>query len=97
MNSGKTENTINVSIIDYIGRIDNGIAVILSLQINSENYEMIYWFDKGKDKSLKIEEKFYQHYPEIGDIYDYEYLIDLLYHIDTKVLPDKEEIFKEFF
>jgi len=96
MNSGKTENSISVSLVDYIGKIDDGVAVILSLMINSEQYEMVYWFNRENNKHIKIEKKFYEHYPAIKDIYDYEYLIDLLYHIDTNILPNKEEIFSTF-
>ena len=95
MNSGKSN--ISVSLIDYIGQLEDGVAVILSLELNNQVYEMMYWFDQGSKKRVTIEEKFYHHYPQIRDIMEYEYLIDLLYHIDTKILPDKEEIFKEFF
>ena len=97
MNSDKKEKNINISLIDYIGKIDNGVAVILSLSIDDNLYEMIYWFDNENNRSIKIEEKFYHHYPEIRDIYEYEYLIDLLYYVDMKLLPPKEEIFAEFF
>ena len=87
---------INVSLIDYIGEIDGGVAVILSLLLNTEPYEIIYQFNQKNDFRITIEEKFYQHFPDVKDIYDYEYLIDLLYHIDNEVLPSREDIFKEF-
>jgi len=92
-----TLKTISVSLIDYIGKIENGIGVILSLLINDVNYEIIYWFDKDNNRSIKIEDKFYKHFPEIRDIYEYEYLIDLYYHIDTNILPNRNDIYKEFF
>jgi len=87
---------INVSLIDYIGEIDGGVAVILSLLLNKEPYEIIYWFNPKNDFRITIEEKFYEHFPDVKDIYDYEYLVDLLFHIDTEVLPKREDIFKEF-
>jgi len=90
------KNKINVSLIDYIGEIDNGVAVILSLSLNSELYEMIYWFNRENKRNFVIEDKFYQHFPKIRDIQEYDYFIDLLYHIDTEILPEKEEIFNEF-
>ncbi len=87
---------ISVSIVDYIGKIDEGVAVILSLLIDDITYEIIYWFTSTNDFRITIEQKFYDHYPTVKDIYEYEYLIDLLYHIDVEVLPPREDIFKEF-
>ena len=87
---------ISVSLIDYIGKIDGGVGVILSLMLLDIQYEIVYWFNPKNDFRLTIEQKFYDNYPQIVDIYHYEYLIDLLYHIDTEVLPSREEIFKEF-
>lgn len=97
MVTDKNENNIRISLIDYIGRIENGVAVILSLLINDIPYELVYWFDRGINKVIKIEEKFYKNYPKFRDIYDYEYLIDLLYYVDTQLLSSKDEIFAEFF
>ena len=90
-------NDISVSLIDYIGVMGDGIAVILSLVIDDISYEMVYWFDEKSKKIVKIEEKFYHNYPKIRDIMEYEYLIDLLYYVDIELLPSKEEIFAEFF
>ncbi len=85
----------SVSIIDWIGVIDDGIAVILSLMINDKSYEMMYWFNNEKFR-ITIDENFYNDYPKIKNLYEYEYLIDLIYHVDTNVLPTREEIFKTF-
>lgn len=85
----------SVSIIDWIGVIDDGVAVILSLVINEKSYEMMYWFNNKKFR-ITLDENFYINYPKIKNIYEYEYLIDLIYHIDTNVLPSREEIFKTF-
>ena len=95
MNSGTSN--VSVSLIDYIGELEDGVAVILSLSLNNQTYEMMYWFNRDNKQRVTIEEKFYHHYPQIRDIMEYEYLIDLLYYVDTEVLPGKEEIFAEFF
>ena len=89
-------NSISVSLVDYIGLVENGVAVILSLIILDKQYEIIYWFDQQNNFTITIEDSFYQDYPKVKNIYDYEYLIDLLYHIDTEVLPPREDIFNEF-
>jgi hypothetical protein len=89
-------NSISVSLVDYIGLVENGVAVILSLIILDKQYEIIYWFDQQNNFTITIEDSFYQDYPKVKNIYNYEYLIDLLYHIDTEVLPPREDIFNEF-
>jgi len=92
----KNENIISVSLIDYIGKIKDGVAVIISIMINDISYEMIYWFNKEGKRSVKIEDNFYRNFPHIREIYEYEYLIDLLYYIDEILLPKREDIFNEF-
>ena len=91
---------ISISLIDYIGIMPSeegdGVAVLLSLVIKENTYELVYWFNPDNKFRIVIEDKFYQNFPNVKNIYDYEYLIDLLYHIDTQVLPSREEIFKEF-
>ncbi|NPV12836.1 MAG: hypothetical protein HPY57_13775 [Ignavibacteria bacterium] len=87
---------ISVSLIDYIGKIEDGVAVLLSLMIKDNNYELVYWFNPNNKFRITIEDKFYIDFPKVKNIYEYEYLIDLLYHIDTQLLPPREEIFKEF-
>jgi hypothetical protein len=87
---------ITISIIDFIGIVDDGVGVILSLLIDEKSYEIIYWFNKNNDYRLVIEDKFYKNYPHVKNIYDYEYFSDLIKYIDNKVLPKREEIWKEF-
>ena len=84
---------INLSIVDYIGKLENGVAVILSLIIVEDSFEIIYWFNPEGKYRINFEEKFYEKF-KIEDIYDYKYLPDLIHHIDNNVLPNKEEIFK---
>ena len=44
----KEQNLDNfISIKNYIGKVDNGISIDLSLKINDDLYNMIYWFDKN--------------------------------------------------
>jgi len=87
---------LSVSVVDYIGKVENGVAVILSLMIMDKRYEIIYWFTPENDFRITIQDTFYQDFPKVKNIYEYERLIDLLYHIDTQVLPPREEIFKQF-
>jgi len=87
---------VSISIIDYVGQVEDGVAVLLSLVIKDRKYEIVYWFNPNKKFRITIEDEFYKDFPKVKNIYEYEYLIDLLYHIDTQVLPPREQIFKEF-
>jgi len=87
---------LSVSVVDYIGKVENGVAVILSLMIMDKRYEIIYWFNTENDFRITIQDTFYQDFPKVKNIYEYERLVDLLYHIDTQVLPPREEIFNQF-
>ena len=69
---------------------------ILSLFLYEKTYEIIYWINPKNEFRINIEDNFYNDFPSIKNIYNYEYLIDLLYHIDTEVLPQRNVIFKEF-
>lgn len=86
----------SVSIIDWIGKLNDGVAVILSLMMNEKTYEIMYWFNRDNDYRLVISDNFYEDYPKIKNIYEYKNFRDLVLHIDQKVLPPREEIFSEF-
>lgn len=84
-----------ISVIDYIGEINNGIAVILSMRIEDNIYEMTYWFDKDDNYLMSIDDNFLHNY-NLKDIYEYKNYKTLAYYIHNYVLDNKEEIFKEF-
>jgi len=84
-----------ISVIDYIGEINNGVAVLLSMKIGEEIYQVAYWFNKNDDYIMSADENFLQKY-NLKDIYEYKNYKKLAYYIHTFVLDNKEEIFKEF-
>jgi hypothetical protein len=84
-----------ISIIDYIGEINDGVAVILSLKVKEKIYQLVYWFNKENDYIMSIDENFLQDY-NIKNIYEYKNYKKLAYYIHTFILNNKEEIFKEF-
>jgi hypothetical protein len=85
-----------VSLIDYIGKVENGVAMLFSLSIHDKIYEMIYWINPDGLYTVEIEDDFYKDYPNIENINNYEYLPDLLYYIHVEILPDCKEIFNQF-
>ena len=89
-------NEVNfISVIDYIGEINGGVAVLLSMKVKDKIYEIAYWFDKENNYRISVDDNFLQDY-NIKDIYEYKNYKNLAYYIHTFVLDNKEEIFKEF-
>jgi len=84
-----------ISIIDYIGEINGGVAVLLSIKVRDKIYQLLYWFTRDDNYIMSIDENFLRDY-NIKNIYEYENYKKLAFYIHTFVLNNKEEIFKEF-
>jgi len=84
-----------ISVIDYIGEINNGVAVLLSMKIMDKIYQLGYWFDKDDNYIISSDNIFLDDF-KIETIYDYPNYKKLAFYIHTFVLNNKEEIFKEF-
>ena len=84
-----------ISVLDYIGEINNGVAVILSMKVKETIYQIIYWFDKNDNYRMSADENFLKDY-NIKTIYEYSNIKKLSYYIHNVVLDNKDEIFKEF-
>ena len=84
-----------ISIIDYIGEINNGVAILFSMKIQENIYQIGYWFDKDDNYIMSADEKFLLDF-NLKDIYDYPKHKELAYYIHTFVLDNKEDILKEF-
>ncbi len=86
---------MNISVIDYIGKVRDGIAILLSWVIDDETYEIIYWFNKNDNYRLYVDDRLLERL-KIKSIYDFNQLSNLLIYINS-VIPPKENIFKEFY
>jgi len=84
-----------ISIIDYIGEINGGVAVLLSIKVRDKIYQLLYWFTRDDNYIMSIDENFLRDY-NIKNIYEYENYKKLAFYIHTFVLNNNEEIFKEF-
>jgi hypothetical protein len=89
-------NEVNfITVIDYLGEIGGGVAVILSMKVQDKIYEIAYWFDPDDNYLISADENFLKDY-NLNSIYDYKDYKELAYYIHTFVLDNKKEIFKEF-
>lgn len=84
-----------ISIIDYIGEINNGVAILLSMKIMDNIYEIGYWLDKNDNYIMSADDNFLKDF-KITNIYEYKNYKTLAYYIYTFVLDNKDEIFNEF-
>jgi hypothetical protein len=55
----------------------------------------MYWFNKEGERRIVAEDEFYKDF-DYKSIYDLPHLKQLFYHIDTFILPKREDIWKEF-
>lgn len=84
-----------ISVVDYIGEINEGVAVLLSMKVVDKIYQIGYWFDKNDNYILSCDDEFLEDF-KLNDIYEYKDYKTLAYYIHNFVLDNKEEIFKEF-
>jgi hypothetical protein len=89
------EKKVNVSILDWMGKMRGGVSIMLSLNILKDSYYIIYWIHPNGDFKFVIDEEFLEKF-EIDNIYNYPPFKDLKDYIDYKVLPTKEKIWEEF-
>jgi len=85
---------VSVSVIDYIGKVKDGIAILLSLNIDDKIFEMIFWFNRNMKYTLTVQDGLV-HYLNLESIYDYKYK-DQLIEMIFKTLPPVKDIFKQF-
>ena len=84
-----------ISVVDYIGEINDGVAVLLSMKVLDKIYQIGYWFDRNDNYILSCDNDFLEDF-KLNDIYEYKDYKALAYYIHNYVLNNKEEIFKEF-
>lgn len=84
-----------ISINDFLGKIENGVAVDLSIKINEKIYHLMYWFDKNDNYKMSADKNFLDDF-KINSIYEYKNYKKLAYYIHNFIITDKEELFEKF-
>jgi hypothetical protein len=85
---------MSVSIIDVIGKIGNGVGLLLSLVVEETTYEIGYWFNQEGQISIVPEKKLLERL-NIDDIYEYKYINEFVYFVHES-LPGTDMILREF-
>ena len=85
---------ITVSIIDYLGKIENGVGLLLSLVSDEDTYELGYWYNREGHIRLVPDNKLLKKL-NIDDIYKFEYINEFIYFIHNS-LKNPDKILDEF-
>jgi hypothetical protein len=85
---------VSISVVDYIGKVKDGVAIMLSINVEDTIYQMIFWFNRNCNYVLTVEDKLLE-ILKIKTIYEYEHLNDLLEKI-FKALPPVKDLFEKF-
>ena len=88
------ELTIKTGIIDYIGEVNGGVSISVSLTIDTYSFQGVYWIHPDKYHTLEVEANFLKLFGS-KKIEDLPFLEELVEDIKN-ILPEREEIFKEF-
>lgn len=92
--SNNQESVISVSVIDYIGKLEDGVALLLNVMIFDQIYEMSYWFNREGLVRIVPEQKLLDKL-NVNSIYDYEGVEDFIILIHTNI-PNVDKILDEF-
>jgi len=70
---------ISISVVDYMGRLEFGVAVILSIKIGDETTEALYWYD-NENRVLTLNEESMVIFgcSEIEDYEHYNYMMETI-------------------
>lgn len=85
---------INVSVLDYLGKVEDGVGMLLVIVAGETSYELGYWFNREGHVRLVPEPKLLEKL-KVTDIYQYKYINELIYFIHNS-LPDTNKILEEF-
>jgi len=93
-NTNNQESVISVSIIDYIGQMEDGVGLLLNVIIFDELYEIAYWFNRDGKVSFVPEEKLLKKLG-VNSIYEYDRVEDLIMVVHANI-PNVDKILDEF-
>lgn len=85
---------ISISIIDYIGQMEDGVGLLLNIIINDTSYEVGYWYNRNGDVRIVPQQNLLD-LLGVDDIYKYDKIKELVQVIFDN-LPNPLEILDEF-
>jgi hypothetical protein len=90
-----TKDNTSLSIIDIVGEMDGGVAILVSLLVNDADlYEIAFWYNKAGNILIVPEDKLLDRLG-VSNILEYDKLEDLCYYI-YHFIPNPDEILNTY-
>ena len=87
--------TIKTSLIDYIGELNGGVSIAISLTLEDDfSFEAVYWIHPDGKYIIEVEDDFLKLFG-IDDMQNLPFIDELVTDINS-IISKKEEIFKAF-
>ena len=88
------ELTIQTSVVDYLGEVNGGVSISISLTMYDYSFEGVYWIHPDQYHTLELDLNFLKLFG-VEKTEDLKFLKELIEDLNGTI-PDREEIFKEF-
>lgn len=86
---------VNLSIIDIVGEMDNGVAIIFNLLANNkDSYEVIFWYDRDRNIIIEPEEKLLIRLG-VNDINEYDKISEMCFYFYSHI-PNPDDVLKQY-
>lgn len=85
---------MDISIIDYIGNVNDGFAILMSWILLDEYHEFIFWFNENNEYKIYTNDNINKKLG-VDDIHEWKLIDELIIHINS-IIPSKNKIYKEF-
>jgi hypothetical protein len=74
----KINEDLDISIVNYLGKLEKGVLVLLSVKYKENIFEATYWYDE-EYKVITLEDKLEK---ELGSVEDLESYKDIIEYLD---------------
>lgn len=95
MTKDEFDHIINLSIIDIVGEMDGGLAILFNMLINEkDSYEVIFWYNKKGDVIIEVEDRLLERL-NVTDITKYDKFTELAFIFYSNI-PDPDELLVKY-
>lgn len=88
------ELSIQTSVVDYLGEVNGGVSILISLTMYDYSFEGVYWIHPDQYNTLELDPDFLKLFG-VEKTEDLVFLYELIEDLNGTI-PDTEEIFKQF-
>jgi len=85
---------IDISIVDYLDKRNDGVPILMSWIMDDVFYEFIFWFNSKHDYIIYSGDKLNKRL-NVDDIHNWDFIDHLVIYLNT-IIPPKMEIFDKY-